>query len=356
MIAGSRVLLTGATGFLGAQLLAELLARGAGEVRCLVRAPDPAAAAARLARITADPAAVPLPGDLGRPALGWSPAEFAAVARDTDLIVHAGAWVNLALPYRSVKPANVDGAREMVRLAHAGGAPLHHISTLSVFGSGRGGVSEVLEVPRVEGLATGYAQSKWAADRMMAQAVRSGLPVSVIRTGRLFARSDTGEYNAEDLLVQMVRACLLLGAAPGIDAAVLIAPVDGVAAAVCGIADRPDATGRAYHVAGVGSLSWLELVGLMGTPDQPMSTVPYDRWRALILDAGHNDDRLLRLATMLGDRPPLGAGWSVDMANTRAALGDALPSILPSDTHDVVARMLKTVRDDLFAADSAPVR
>ena len=42
------ILLTGATGFLGMEVLARLLERGDEEILCLVRAPDDAAAQERL--------------------------------------------------------------------------------------------------------------------------------------------------------------------------------------------------------------------------------------------------------------------------------------------------------------------
>ncbi|MCA9688485.1 MAG: LLM class flavin-dependent oxidoreductase, partial [Myxococcales bacterium] len=103
-----RVLLTGATGFVGAYLLRELLDRTRAQVVCLVRARDEAAALARIeATLTEyglwDPGLAariePLVGDLAAPGLGLDDAARDALAGDLDLIYHNGAIVNFALSY-----------------------------------------------------------------------------------------------------------------------------------------------------------------------------------------------------------------------------------------------------------------
>ncbi len=355
MIKGASVVLSGATGFLGSHLLAELLAGGADTVHCLVRAAHRDEAWARLDAVARgygldapDPARVAaVPADLGSPLLGLAPAGFQELAAGADLVVHSGAQVNLSMPYATLKAANVGGTQEMLRLAAARRAPVHHVSTLSVFGQPDGVVPEVFEVPQVEGLSSGYARSKWVADRMVAGAWPQGLPVAVHRTGRLFANGRTAGYNRHDLLVQVVRACLILRAAPELSAEVLIAPVDWVARTLCHLIDSDDVTGRAYHIVGLTPLAWPRMIELMNNVAGPMRTVSYERWRSLLLTDGVDDERLQRLATMMGVRPPWAGSWSVSMDNTRAALGDTLASTYPPDTDGVVTRMLHAVREDL---------
>src|SRR5262249_19684535 len=122
----SDVLLTGATGFLGAFLLAELLRDGRATVHCLVRAPDRSIARARIERHLAsyglwDEAMrdriAPLPGDLGRPALGLSPNQFGELAERVEVVYHNGARLNFVQPYASLRDVNVGGTAEVLRLA-----------------------------------------------------------------------------------------------------------------------------------------------------------------------------------------------------------------------------------------------
>src|SRR6185437_12981595 len=115
------ILLTGATGFLGSRLLCELLNRTAARVYCLVRGGDAAVAVARVRAAVAahgfrlDPASldriVPVAGSLDRPRFGLPPGRWAELAGEVDAVYHSGAWVNLVLPYGTLRPANVLGTR-----------------------------------------------------------------------------------------------------------------------------------------------------------------------------------------------------------------------------------------------------
>lgn len=78
------------------------------------------------------------------------------------MIIHNGAYVNGALPYSKLAPANVEGTRTCLELATAGDTikHLHYVSTLSVFAHD---VKEQSEdaIPRSSrGLDSGYAQTK----------------------------------------------------------------------------------------------------------------------------------------------------------------------------------------------------
>src|SRR5262245_22194451 len=99
MMATGRILLTGATGFVGGELLRRLLARDGRDVVCPVRAASAAAArergtAALFAVLGRRPSAVEqrrvrwVPADLERPGLGLADACRADLAHDLDEIFH----------------------------------------------------------------------------------------------------------------------------------------------------------------------------------------------------------------------------------------------------------------------------
>ena len=188
------VLLTGATGFLGAHLLSELLATTDARVHCLVRARDDAAALSRI-RQAADryelavPSAdrvVPLAGDLAEPRLGLSDTAFRDLAHRIDVIYHAGALVNFIYPYQELRAANVAGTREVIRLAGLyRGIPVHYVSTTAVLaGLGVAGTREVTEetpLANPELLRMGYVETKYVAEELLRAAGRAGLPVAIYR-------------------------------------------------------------------------------------------------------------------------------------------------------------------------------
>src|SRR5215217_7843672 len=138
------VLLTGATGFVGQELLARLLGRGDRNVHALVRAADDRAAATRLPtheRLTAWAA------DIERPGLGLDEACADRLAERASTVIHCAASVSFSLGLEESRRVNVEGTRRMAELAERcavrGGLDrFSYVSTAYVAGAHRGAFSE----------------------------------------------------------------------------------------------------------------------------------------------------------------------------------------------------------------------
>src|SRR6266513_813200 len=121
----SGVLLTGGTGFVGAELLARYLDRTDRRVYAIVRAEDREAAEKRLCEKLAallDPEPhhdrlVALPGDVEWPGLGLSDEDRDRLVDDVGEIVHAAASVSFELPLDASRRVNVEGTRHVLDLA-----------------------------------------------------------------------------------------------------------------------------------------------------------------------------------------------------------------------------------------------
>ncbi|GIH28759.1 peptide synthetase [Acrocarpospora phusangensis] len=249
-----RILLTGATGFIGAHLLHDLLSRTGATVYCLVRAADATEAQDRIhdslvqfhLSVTDMDRVVAVPADLSAPRLGLGAEEYGRLAAEIDTIIHNGARVNLLLDYRHHRAANVAGTVEILRLAalrrHKA---LHFVSTLSVLDSAAGG-SELPPGPKPPA-AGGYSLSKWAAERLVDEAARRGLAVAVYRLGEIMPHSVTGVPSPRSLPDMLIRWCLRLGVTFRSPTVMDYTPVDQVAALVtAGVSGR----GRGwYHLA-----------------------------------------------------------------------------------------------------------
>ncbi|XXY48826.1 amino acid adenylation domain-containing protein [Sorangium sp. So ce269] len=253
------VLLTGATGFLGAFLLDELCRRTQATVYCLVRCRDADDGRRRLRQGleayalgsgALSPRVVPVPGDMSRPLLGLGEAEFERLAAEVDVVYHNGALVNFAYPYEALKAPNVLGTQEVLRLAAAFRVkPLHYISTVSVLPSGRAErIREDEPLGPPGSVAAGYAQSKWVAERLVRAASLRGLPVTIYRPGTVSGDSRTGAWNTGELMCRTLKACVQLGSYPDMDALLDLAPVDYVSSAVVALSLRPESVGRTYHL------------------------------------------------------------------------------------------------------------
>ncbi|MFJ1609450.1 amino acid adenylation domain-containing protein [Streptomyces sp. NPDC088253] len=287
-----RILLTGATGFVGTHLLAELLTSTGAEVVCTVRAASPAEATVRIRqslethlihlpdaarqRITA------VPADLARPRLGLDEALFAELARTCGTIFHNAATVSIMREYATLRAANTESTRDLLRLAAVRSTPLHFVSTLSV-APPLGLAPEVPEafLPHHAGLRHGYQQSKWAAECLLEQAAERGLPVTVHRLGRIVGPYATGYVNERDFLWSVLRAGVPAGIVPDLFEEETWTPVDHVARALVHLSlgqRPPGATVFNHAAAGLVRLDdvydWLEEYGY------PLRRMPLAQWRA----------------------------------------------------------------------------
>ena len=261
------VLLTGATGFLGAFLLSDLLESTSAKIICLVRVDDPSQAdgpqgIARIRRNMLDlglwqdsimERVEVLPGNLSRSRFSLAPEEFDQLAVRVDVIVHAAAAVNLVYPYAALRAANIEGTREIVRLACKGGATLQYVSTNGVLPpSGEKGWDEddMLSIDEVPvKLLDGYGQTKWVAEQLVLEAGRRGLPVKIHRAGTISSHSRTGASNPWDLLTALIVESILLGYAPKVDNwRVEMTPVDYVSKAILHLANQTHAEQTVFHL------------------------------------------------------------------------------------------------------------
>jgi thioester reductase-like protein len=257
-----RILLTGATGFVGAHLVAELLARPSAQILCLVRASTAEEGRARVQRAleqyglpdgTRDARLEIVRGDLAAPQLGLGPMEWQHLATSVDRIHHVGALVNWVAPYEALRSVNVEGTRALLALACAGPAkPLHFVSSLAVCYA-VGGPARVSEsddmLPYAADLPLGYAQTKCVAEALVRCAGERGLPVTIVRPALVSGARRSGVSNADDLLSALLKGCIQLRAAPDLDWAVDCVPADAVADAAVRLASAATpGSPRVFHL------------------------------------------------------------------------------------------------------------
>ncbi|MGH4018126.1 MAG: thioester reductase domain-containing protein [Pseudonocardiaceae bacterium] len=229
------VLLTGATGFFGAFLLREILTQHRGTVHCLVRADSTTHAwdklRANLGRYALSEEILPqnrirvVVGDLARPRLGLADDEYELLADRIDLIIHNGAHVDVLHSYDTLEAANVSGTRELLLLAATTWRkPLRFVSTSSA----------AAYRPSASGNGSGYLESKWRAEQIVAEAQAHGIPATMYRVPRLAGDSRTGRGNDRDVILRTIRWILDLGTAPDVELSGDWIPVDEAARLLLG--------------------------------------------------------------------------------------------------------------------------
>ncbi|WP_328954229.1 amino acid adenylation domain-containing protein [Kitasatospora purpeofusca] len=352
----AEILLTGATGFCGAHLLDALLHTTDARIHCLVRAPDEEHAQERLRAAQqrflhqdlADRRVVPLVGDLAEPLLGLTQQRFEHLANTLDAIHHLGGQVNFIYPYHQLRGANVDGTREIVRLAgHSRGIPVHYLSTLAVVaGFGAAGIGEVTErtpLAHADRLAVGYVESKWVAEQLLHQAAEAGLPVTVLRTNDVTGDLRTGVMNTGTEMCALIKYMAESGSCPAVRLPLDFVPADRFSRAICHIVTHAPAIGEVYHLTSPGPADLPELAERLRARGYPVDEVPYEQWvQGLVrFAAGHPTHPMTPFVPLFVDRVP-GTELSIsemyfrptfprfDRANTEQALagsGVVLPAV-----------------------------
>jgi thioester reductase-like protein len=269
------VLLTGATGFLGMEVLARLLERGDREVVALVRAADDAAAAERLDGVLRTLWLDPSPyrdrvravaGDVTRPGLGIDPVRRSQLAEDVGAVLHCAASIAFDLPLDDARAVNVEGTREVIGFAREAKAlgrleRFVHVSTAYVAGRHAGRFAED-QLDAGQDFRNTYERTKWEAEHVLAQA--ADLAPAVARPSIVMGDSRSGWTPAFNVLYWPLRAFSrgLFDVVPANpDARVDVVPVDYVAASLVELLDLPD-TGVFNLVSGEHAATVAELVEL----------------------------------------------------------------------------------------------
>jgi thioester reductase-like protein len=258
------VLLTGATGFVGRFLLAQLLTETDAVIHCLVRGPSSQHAMSRLRetlvrwslwRDEFESRIVALAGDAGLPDLGADPAVYGELCERMDGIYHAATSMNHLETYAMSRPTNVEGTREILRLATRGRPKLvNYISTLSVFSSAGVAAARVVDEGssidgEIHSSFAGYAASKWVGERMIHVAGERGVMCNVFRLGLVWADTQQGRYDELQREYRVLKTCLLSGIGiEGYRYTMPPTPVDYVARAVVHLArQHPEGRGI-FHI------------------------------------------------------------------------------------------------------------
>ena len=223
---------TGATGFVGAFILHELLELGI-SAHCLVRAEQVEHGMQRLVTALASydlwkskyaPLLHPVIGNIAEPFFGLGEEAFDHLADQVDAICHAGALVDWMRPLDEYIGSNVVSTHEVLRLASYGRCKaVHVVSTLATLPKHLG--YEVSEHDREYG----YSTSKYMAERMVSAARWRGAKASVYRVPFVTASATSGHFRHDrgDFLHNLIAGSIEMGSFPSLNADLsVVLPVD----------------------------------------------------------------------------------------------------------------------------------
>ncbi|WP_239990683.1 MULTISPECIES: non-ribosomal peptide synthetase [unclassified Pseudomonas] len=262
------ILLTGATGFVGSHLLADLLQSTHAHIYCLIRSKNTETARQKLTD-TLDRYLIPLTdehlarihplaGDLAEPHFGLKQEEYHRISQETDIIYHSASAVNFIQPYSYMKRDNVQGLREVIRFAAVERTkPLMLLSTISVYSwghlhTGKRIMREDDDIDQnLPAVITdiGYVRSKWVMEKIADLAAARGLPLMTFRLGYATSHSMTGVSAGYQWWGRLVKTCLDTGTVPALqDLREGLTTVDYMTRAIAYITRNPKALGHKFNL------------------------------------------------------------------------------------------------------------
>ena len=217
--ADAAVLLTGVTGFLGRELLYQLLTETRADLICLVRAHDEAAAQARLRTVAEELFGAEgwnqarrrvhaVRGDVIRSRLGLDRRTHSQLVRRITHVLHGAASVRFDMSITDARRINARGAIAIVDFAHAAHEHgrlrrLGYISTAFVGGSHPDRFGED-DLDVGQKFRNSYEQSKFEAELVMHAHMRN-LPITVLRPSIIVGHSQSGATSAFNVIYWPLR-------------------------------------------------------------------------------------------------------------------------------------------------------
>lgn len=292
------IFITGATGFIGAYLIKELMETTNATLSCLVRADSTLMGLERIKENMKyykiweecfETRLRPVIGDLSKPSLGVENNLYTKLCETIDSIYHSGAQLNFIYPYKYLRDSNVKGTVECLRLACKGKAKyFHYISTYSVYDNpshfGKI-VSEDDELSSGDGYFLPYSETKWVSEQLVKSAQNRGLKTAIYRPGEVCGSSDNGIWKLGDMVSRFLVSSINEGELPDIPMNIHITPVDYISKAIVQISMQENSIGKAFNLMNSYIKKLNELPELINAYGYRLRLVPFNEWKLKLANA-----------------------------------------------------------------------
>ena len=226
------VLLIGATGFLGAHILEQLILADANKIYCIVRAKSSMEPENRLKKnmefyfgdkynhLLGNKIIV-IDGDITDKKLGQKDEEFDILAKSVDTVIHTAAIVKHYGNFKSFNDTNVEGTINVMEFCKMFNKKLYYVSTLSVSGNimKKNDDEKAIEFKENEfyigqDLNNVYVYTKFEAEKKIFEGIQDGLDACILRIGNITNRYSDGKFQinvSENAFINRIKAIIKLG-------------------------------------------------------------------------------------------------------------------------------------------------
>ncbi|KAI0013533.1 acetyl-CoA synthetase-like protein [Xylariaceae sp. FL0662B] len=268
----STVALIGSTGYLGSHIVVNLLKNpNISQIFCLNRGGD-SQQKQSVALCKLDETVGPLlyklvymTIELGQPLFGLRKGDFDLIADKVHVVIYNSWRLDFGLAIRSFSPF-LRTARDLVELSTTSSQNIRivFVSSLSSVSNMAAVVPEAPVEDSMAALNIGYAQSKLAAERILATASRqTGVPVSIIRVCQVGGSTKGDAWTEQPWISALLRTSKTLRCIPTDVAPIDWVPVDTVAALLSSLILHPAREVQVFNIYPPKPQSWDLLVDIM---------------------------------------------------------------------------------------------
>jgi thioester reductase-like protein len=266
---GSRehsIVVTGATGSLGAHVVVDLVTRNkVKRVYCLARASSAEHAQSRVVQslktrklydslpTSCKEKIIALPSNFGLPGLDLEPQQYDKIATEVTSLIHCAWSVNFNLRLTSFEK-DIAGIKHLIELCldsrQTKPAIFSFCSSISTMLNAESDtILEALPAKLSDAQNTGYAQSKLVAENLCQIAAdQTGMTTHILRIGQIVGDTKNGIWNANEAIPMTLQTSTTINALPQLDEWHRWLPVDRVAKIVTEITQSNASSGVANIV------------------------------------------------------------------------------------------------------------
>ncbi|KAK2607921.1 hypothetical protein N8I77_006562 [Diaporthe amygdali] len=310
------VILTGATGSLGAHLLHQMLGNDSiARVYCLVRGSNPmdrvidslyqrGLQSTKLSRSKI----VALVADVSEPDFGLDKATVEEMKQTVSIIIHVAWPVNFNISLASFEP-HIRGVHSLLKFSMSVRGPdpaqFFFCSSISSAFDAPAGV-HVSNGPITDlswASPTGYAQSKLVAEHVVLNAAAAGARSRVLRIGQIVGDAQNGIWNDREFIPSMIRSATTLKVLPSTGEDCSWLPVDKLATAILQIAERLSSSSSSklsgvaqqsqaivYNMVNPHKFAWTDLLRELKSAGLEFNEVSPTEWIAKLRQSAESSD------------------------------------------------------------------
>ncbi|MGE5329181.1 MAG: thioester reductase domain-containing protein [Deltaproteobacteria bacterium] len=303
----SNILLVGATGYLGAHILNELLISTESNIYCLVRAKTNNDAKERLKdtfefyfgnKYTSviDKRVFTVRGDITLEHFGLGQNEYIHMQKKIDAAIHAGALVSYYGDYSNFEEINIRGTEKVIKFCQEGNKPLLYTSTMGISGQYLVATKDENKVKMFteNDLYIGqnyfdnpYVRSKYEAEILVNKYIEAGAKIAVLRVGNLTGRFTDGHFQkniTQNAFYNIMKSIISIGAVSKniLNEAFDFTPVDYCSKAIVKILMKEESLGGVFHLYNHNRSNVSEIIKLLGKIGIEIKCLERDEFKQLI--------------------------------------------------------------------------